>query len=214
MADKHLRELNRSIIDNNPNFEVDVVALSMCAYSFSDLLVRKVVQRNRNVKWIIPLERKDWLIRQGVDITSITLFKFWDEKIFNIRHQNVSFVCTPTHRNSVSSGSKMCNTCGWIVKGSTRTFYSAGFTNYNGTNFSRVKERHGPIHLALLPISNESDNMSCSPEFSVEIDEILEMHKILQPCTSFGIVTWHYWDYRHEVNILEQNSVKMKRNSS
>jgi hypothetical protein len=107
MADKYLRELNRSIIDKDPNFEVDVVALSMCAYSFSDLLVRKVVQTNRNVKWIIPLERKDWLIRQGVDITSITLFKFWDEKIFNIRHQNVSFVCTPTHRNSVSSGSKM-----------------------------------------------------------------------------------------------------------
>ncbi|XP_060560739.1 N-acyl-phosphatidylethanolamine-hydrolyzing phospholipase D 1-like [Ruditapes philippinarum] len=204
---QYFRYLDFNIIDSIHNFELDVVALSACACSFSYSIVSKIVQKNRNVKWIIPLERKDWLIRQGVDETSITVFGFWDEKTFNIQHRDISVVCTPTHRNSVSSGSKMCNTCGWIVKGSTRTFYSAGFTNYNATNFSRVKERYGPIHLTLLPLSNTSGSMSCSPEFSVGIDEILDMHNILQPCTSLGIVTTEtrdYWYQRSMVKVLER----------
>ncbi|XP_053389934.1 uncharacterized protein LOC128552890 [Mercenaria mercenaria] len=186
-------------------FGLDAVALSTCLNTFTATTVKKITSnpsnKDKDVKWLTPTGRKDWLISIGVKETNIIEFAVWEQKTISLGCTDITFACTKANINSTSLYRKKCNSCGWVIKGSERAFYSSGITNYHEEDFKAVAEKYGQIHLALLPI--DEWNMSCLAEFKITLNEVIKMHVNVGSKKSLGICTTR--------NYLDQDKSDLKQ---
>ncbi|XP_053387910.1 uncharacterized protein LOC128551233 [Mercenaria mercenaria] len=185
---KFRNELHNVRLDSvdSKALRLDAVVLSTCLYSFTETTVKKITQKSPSVKWLTPTERKDWLISIGVKENSIREFAVWEDREIHLHGTPMKFTCTKANINSTSLHRKKCNSCGWVIKGPTRTFYSSGITNYHEKDFKAVAKRYRHIDLALLPI-NTKWNMSCEGGFKVTLNEVIKMHVDIGSQKSLGI---------------------------
>ncbi len=75
--------------------------------------------------------------------------------------------------------------CGYVIEAAGRGIYFAGDTGF-GDHFARIRERFGPLRLALLPVGAYQPQWFMSP-VHMGPEEALRAHEILNPGASIAI---------------------------
>ncbi len=126
---------------------IDAVLLSHNHYDLDVPTVRRLAQRHPQARWIVPLGLGEFLRRRGAQ--PVRELDWWEEA----RVGDVVFGCTPAQHFSARGLGDRSRTlwCGWSVAAPARRLFFAGDTGYH-PEFTRIGERFGPFHAALLPI--------------------------------------------------------------
>ncbi len=165
---------------------VDVVLISHNHY---DHLDRDSVQAlNRQAGgpplFLVPLALKPWFAAQG--ITNVQEFDWWQ----GLQWRGVQFKLTPVQHWSARGLHDRFRTLwgGWWLKatdGDAKSVFFAGDTGYS-KDFSDIRQRLGPVDLALLPIGAYEPRWFMHNQH-VNPQEAVQIHRDLQARQSIGL---------------------------
>lgn len=166
---------------------IDVVLLSHNHYDHLDLPTLRRLAREHRPSFVAPLGNREFLRRRGIPAAELD----WWQRLH--LQDGVALTCVPAQHFSSRGLFDRDRTlwAGFVVTGPAGTVYFAGDTGF-GPHFAQVRERFGPVRLALLPIGAFRPEWFMS-RVHMSPDEALEAHRILEAGTS---VATHFGTFR------------------
>ena len=150
---------------------IDFVLISHNHYDHLDeSSIEKIVDKNPNVKFFVPLRVRDWFEERG--IRNVEELDWWEGTTFN----GLKIICTPAQHWSSRSPWDRCLTLwgGFWIKTATGSVWFAGDTGW-GPHFAEVRSHLGAPALALLPIGAYEPRWFMAP-VHMNPDEAVRAH--------------------------------------
>jgi L-ascorbate metabolism protein UlaG (beta-lactamase superfamily) len=167
---------------------IDLILVSHNHYDHLDLeTLRRLVAAHRP-RVIVPLGMSRFLVAHGVP--NAVELDWWDAAP---GPGALRVACVPA-RHFSGRGLRDRNAalwCGFVVEGPAGPVYFAGDTGW-AEHFGRIRERFGPVRLALLPIGAFRPRWFMAP-VHMSPEEAVRAHAELGASTSIGI---HYGTFR------------------
>ncbi len=127
---------------------IDYVVLSHNHYDHLDkTTIKKLLRRFPQLKFIVPLGMKTWLVRQGARF--VEELDWWQEHTAG----DLTFHAVPARHWSMRTPWDRNRSlwCGWVVTNPALRFYFSGDSGYS-RQFKEIGQRLGPFDLAAIPI--------------------------------------------------------------
>jgi L-ascorbate metabolism protein UlaG (beta-lactamase superfamily) len=161
--------------------EIDVVLLSHNHYDHLDLPTLRLLAERGNSTYFLPkgvatlLQSQKIAPAQELD---------WGE---SIKLGPATIHCVPAQHFSARGLFDRNRTlwCGYVIESAGRSIYFAGDTGF-GDHFRWIRERFGPMDVALLPIGAYAPRWFMSP-IHMAPDEAIRAHAILESRRSIAI---------------------------
>ena len=161
---------------------IDAVVLSHNHYDHLDLPTLRQLQDAWHPRFFVGLGNRALLEKAGLD--RVTELDWWQEAKLS---PEVTVSSVPAEH---FSNRGMCDRdstlwTGYVMKGRGGPVYFAGDTGY-GPHFRQIRERFGPVRLALLPIGAYKPEWFMAPVHTSPL-EVVRAHQELQASTSAAI---------------------------
>ena len=160
---------------------VDVVLVTHNHYDHLDIPTLQRLAREHAPRIFVPLGNRALLERRG--IAGVTEMDWWDEIPLA---EGVQLQALPAKHWSNRAGVAR-NTAlwaAWAIRGSDGTVFFAGDSGY-GPHFREIRERCGPIRLALLPIGAYEPRWFMQPSHMSPADAV-RAHQDLDAAVSIA----------------------------
>lgn len=130
---------------------VDAVLLSHNHYDHLDVSTLRALHA-RNAPLIVTPLGNDRIVRPHIPDANVSTGDWGD--VIEVRHDLKIHIVPALHWSSRSPRDRrMALWCGFVIEASGRLIYFAGDTGYGtGGIFRRIRERFGPVDLAIIPI--------------------------------------------------------------
>ncbi|UCH11415.1 MAG: MBL fold metallo-hydrolase [Fidelibacterota bacterium] len=161
--------------------DIDLVLISHNHYDHLDQGTVRLLAKDHNPTWLVPLGLKAWFAKQG--ISRVVELDWWDR----VDLPSGEAVCvpakhfasrTPWDRNKVLWAS-------WVISSGEHRIYFSGDTGY-GEHLSGIGNRYGPFDLALLPIGSYQPEWFMLP-VHMNPQQAVQAHVDLHARKSLGI---------------------------
>ena len=161
---------------------IDLVLISHNHYDHLDVQTLKRLNARHRPRFIVGLGNQALLNSAGIS-GSVELDWWQDVEVGD----GVKVTCVPSKHFSGRGLSDADATlwCGYVVEGPSGRVYFAADTA-PGSHFHEIKERFGPLRLALLPIGAYLPRWFMQP-VHLSPEESVEAHKILEAGVSLAI---------------------------
>src|SRR5437588_4729869 len=161
---------------------IDLVLISHNHYDHLDVQTLKRLNARHRPHFIVGLGNQALLDSEGID-GSVEL-DWWQDVEFG---DGLKVNCVPSKHFSGRGLSDADATlwCGYVIEGPSGRVYFAADTA-PGSHFHEIKERFGPLRLALLPFGAYLLRWFMQP-VHLSPDESVEAHKILEAGVSLAI---------------------------
>ena len=165
---------------------IDLVLVSHNHYDHLDVPTLRRLHAAHGPRALAPLGNRRLLERTGLRADELD---WWDAVDLGA----VTATLVPAKHFSSRSVSDRDRTLwgGFVVTGAAGAVYFAGDTGF-GPHFAQIRERFGPVRLALLPIGAFRPTWFMS-RVHVSPDEAVRAHQVLEAGTSVGI---HFGTFR------------------
>jgi N-acyl-phosphatidylethanolamine-hydrolysing phospholipase D len=154
---------------------------------------------------IVPQGLKKYF--DGKGFNHIEEFVWWDGIVASTKSgKEIGLYCVPARHNSMTRGKVKRQESlwsGWVIDGRKKHIYFAGDTAFNGAMFRQIRERFGPIDVALLPVA--PDKM-----WERHIDH-LEALRALDILGGKAMIPMHWGAYRTGDEKVEEPYLRMKK---
>src|SRR6266705_4394159 len=161
---------------------IDIVLISHKQYDHLDIKTLARLRAEHKPRFVTGLGYRALLNATGIN--EVVELDWWEAaKVSN----ELSMTCVPAKHFSGRSLSDWDATlwCGYILQGSTGNIYFAGDTGM-GSHFAEIRNRFGPIRLALLPIGAYLPSWFMHP-VHISPSEAIEVHDMLEARVSVAI---------------------------
>jgi L-ascorbate metabolism protein UlaG (beta-lactamase superfamily) len=161
---------------------IDAVIISHNHYDHLDVATLKRLAAQHQPRFITGLGNRALLESQGIE-RAVEL-DWWQEVDLG---GGLRVVSVPAQHFSGRGLSDRDRTlwCGYVLKGASGAVYFAGDTAM-GAHFQMIRDRYGPIRLALLPIGAYLPRWFMAP-VHISPDEAIRAHQILGASTSIAM---------------------------
>lgn len=167
---------------------IDLVLLSHNHYDHFDVATLRGLTARHRPRVIVPLGLGAFLAAHG--IPGAVELDWWASAS---GAGPLQVACVPA-RHFSGRGLRDRNAtlwCGFVLEGPAGPVYFAGDTGW-GPHFGEIRERVGPVRLALLPVGAFRPRWFMGP-VHMSPDEAVRAHEVLAASTSIGI---HYGTFR------------------
>lgn len=161
---------------------IDLVLISHNHYDHLDVQTLRRLNKEHRPRFITGLGNQAFLTSKG--ISNAVELDWWQETEAG---EEVRVTCVPSKHFSGRGLSDADATlwCGFVIEGPSGRIYFAADTAM-GSHFHKIRERFGPLRLALLPIGAYLPRWFMQPVHLSPSDAV-EAHKILAPRISLAI---------------------------
>jgi L-ascorbate metabolism protein UlaG (beta-lactamase superfamily) len=170
------------------NFEdlppIDLVLISHNHYDHLDENTIKLLEKNHQPIYVVPLGVGLFLKKKGID----KIFELDWEQSVEVLHE-LTIVCVPAIHFSGRGTTDRDATlwCGYVIQGSAGKIYFAGDSGY-GEIFKEIGRKFGPFQASLIPIGAYRPEWFMSP-IHVSPTEAVKIHQDVSSEKSIAI---HY----------------------
>jgi len=162
---------------------VDVVLLSHDHYDHLDLpTLRQLAEAFPNLTMVTGLGNGSFLKSNGIHVRVVEL-DWWQSTTVGSLEISATPAAHWSGRNPFAQNRTLW--VGFMLKGPAGGVYFAGDTGW-GPHFAEIRERFGPLRLALLPIGAYKPEWFMSPQH-MGPPEALEAARILEASSSIGL---------------------------
>ncbi|CCD74041.1 N-acyl-phosphatidylethanolamine-hydrolyzing phospholipase D 2 [Caenorhabditis elegans] len=179
--------------------DLDFAVVSHDHYDHLDAdAVKKITDRNPQIKWFVPLGMKKWMEGQGIGVdgssTAVTELNWGESSEFVKNGKTYTIWCLPAQhwgqRGLFDRNHRLWS--GWAVIGENRRFYYSGDTGHCDGEFKKFGEKLGPFDLAAIPIGAYEPRWFMKSQH-INPEEAIEVHKLIRAKNSIGI----HWGTYH-----------------
>ncbi len=166
---QHLPEIHFVIISHNHYDHLDQETVAMLG---------------NTPKYLVPLRLKQWFIDEGIDPAQVEEFDWWDE----LRFGALRATATPCQHWSARGLFDRNKTlwAAWRLDIDDFSLWFGGDTGYNEVEFKEIKQRLGPVDLALIPIGAYAPRWFMKAQH-VNPDEAIQLHRDIGARQSIGM---------------------------
>ena len=161
---------------------IDIVLISHSHYDHLDIKTLVRLRIEHKPRFVTGLGNRAFLTAR--EINEVVELDWWE--VAKIADE-LSVTCVPAKHFSGRSLSDGDGTlwCGYVLQGSTGDIYFAGDTGM-GNHFAEIRNRFGPLRLALLPIGAYLPSWFMHP-VHLSPSEAVEVHRVLAAGVSMPI---------------------------
>ncbi len=161
---------------------IDIVLISHNHYDHLDIKTLARLRAEHKPRFVTGLGNRALLNARGIN--EVVELDWWE--VAKVADE-LSVTCVPAKHFSGRSLSDWDATlwCGYVLQGSTGNIYFAGDTGM-GSHFAEIRNRLGPIRLALLPIGAYLPSWFMHP-VHVSPSEAIQVHNMLEARVSVAI---------------------------